>query len=132
MSRVCRPAVVALMIGALFASAAPVSAARPGTFNFDACWNGTSVEASLSWSGVRVSQYSFGMGQDDGFGFGYFEPVEPAATSGNASGDPDFFANVDDTVDLVGGGVYGHSQRRAIKSDQVHRPVGGWATLDPC
>src|SRR4026208_1209548 len=114
MSRVVRPMVVALMVGALFASAAPVSAARPGTFNFDACWTGTSVEASLSWSGFRVSQYSFGFGQDSGEGLGFFTPVEPVATSGAYSND--WGTAVDNSVDLVGGGVYGHSQRRAIMS----------------
>ena len=133
MSEVVRRAlVISALLGALLVSASPAAAARPGTFHFSACWDGTSVQASLSWSGVRVSQYSFGMGQDDGTGFGYFAPVEPAATSGSYSAGPDFMANVVDTVDLVGGGIYGHSQRRAILSDQVHRPGATWADLDPC
>jgi hypothetical protein len=124
--------VISAVVGALVVSASPAAAARPGTFTFDACWDGSSVQLSLSWSGVRVNQYSFGFGQDDGSGLGFFTPVDPVATSGSASADSDLEENIDDTVDLVGGGIYGHSQRRAIKSDTIHRPAGGWATLDAC
>ena len=132
MSRLGRLLAAATLIGGLFVSASPAMAARPGTFSFNACWDGTLVEASLSWSGVRVSNYSFGFGQEDGTGLGFFAPVDPAATSGNYSADPEFMANVDDTVDLVGGGIYGKSLHRAILSSTIYRPGATWADLDPC
>jgi len=124
-----RAFLISAVVGALVVSASPAAAARPGTFEFSACWDGDGVVASLSWSGFRVSQYSFGFGQDNGDGLGFFEPITPA-TSGSFSND--WLDSVDNTVDLVAGGVYGHSQRRAIRSGEVHRPLGGWSALDPC
>ena len=132
MSRVSRLLAAATLVGGLFVAASPAMAARPGVFNFDACWDsGTnSVHASLSWSGVSVRYYSFGFGQDNGEGLAFLTPVEPAATSGSAS--TDFGENVDSTVDLVGGDIFGRSTHHAIKSDTVHRPDGGWPALDAC
>jgi hypothetical protein len=132
MSRVGRLLAAATLVGGLFVSASPAMAARPGTFDFNACWNSSNVELSLSWSGVRVSNYSFGFGQDDGSGLAAFTPVDPAATSGNATATSEFTANIDDSVDLVGGGIYGKSTRRAILSSTIHRPGATWADLDPC
>ena len=132
MSRVGRLLAAATLVGGLIASASPAMAARPGTFNFDACWDGSQVVASLSWSGVRVANYAFSTGTNDGNGFGYLAPVDPPSTSGNATIDPDFATNIDDSMDLVGGDVYGKGTRRAIFSDTVQRPGATWADLDAC
>jgi len=130
MSRLGRLLAAATLIGGLVTWASPAMAARPGNFSFSACWNGSRVVASLSWSDVTVSNYSFGFGQDNGQGLAFLTPVVPPATSGNAS--TDFNGNVNDTVDLVAGGIYGRGTHHAIKSDSVHRPTGGWATLSSC
>lgn len=122
-----RSLVVAALVGALFVGAAPVSAAR--SFSFTACWDGDSVVGTITWSGFRVDEYAFGQGQLDGSGFAFFVPID-TATSGSYSND--YGVNLDDTVDLIGGSVYYRTTRHAIKSDQILRPSGGWATLDPC
>jgi hypothetical protein len=131
-SRVGRLLAAATLVGGMFVSVSPAMAARPGTFDFNACWDGTAVALSLSWSGVRVSNYEFGFGQDNGQGLAAFTPVQPPASSGSATADSGFTANIDDTVDLVGGGIYGNSLRRAILSATIHRPGATWADLPAC
>jgi hypothetical protein len=131
MSRVGRLLAAATLICGLFASASPVVAARPGSFTFDACWSSatTSVHASITWSGFRVDNYAFGQGLLDGSGFAFFTPID-TASSGTVTND--YGVNLTDDDDLIGGSVYFHGLRHAIKSDEILRPPGGWSTLDAC
>jgi hypothetical protein len=120
------------LIAGLLAAATPAMAAGRPNFTFSACWTGSAVSATMTWSGFRVSSYDFGYGQLNGEGAGYINPVDPAAMTGDVTIDPVFAANIDNTVDLVGGDIFGKNTRRALASGTVDRPAGGWSALPSC
>lgn len=123
----------ALAAGLLLALAAGTASAagRPGPqYAFTACWNGTNVSMTQTWSGFNVDAYGFGFGDSSGSaGFGDSLP-HPSRHGSVFSITATSELTVPPDATFVTGGLAFNNQN--VANDQIDVPAGGWSALAAC
>ncbi|HEY2916435.1 MAG TPA: hypothetical protein VGI98_04385 [Candidatus Limnocylindrales bacterium] len=95
-----------------------------------ACWDGTNISMTFTWSGVNADAYGFGFTTADG-GAGVGLPLPHTEHHGSIKSlttDASLFPPLD-SLTVVGGVSY-HDV--SVASGEISQPTGGWQTLPAC
>jgi hypothetical protein len=124
------PLAAAAMLLAM-STGAVAAAGRPApVIGFHACWNGSNVVMSLTWSRVAVDGYSFGWSNDEG-GLGVpGELSRPSASGTVSSVSADFELTVDTSATWAGGSLT--FRGNLVGEGSTPKPDAGWDTLVAC
>jgi hypothetical protein len=124
-----RPGVVAALLAIwVLAIAVPTAAAaNPNrSFAFSACLDSPGyVEMTVTWSGFKVDEATFGFGDGTGQGYGVVDPLDVAR-----QGTQSEVLGSDPQMVIAAGAVLFHGH--VIASDSIDVPSGGWDALTPC